>query len=423
MYACLHRSGSGPEEQQRLVELAYAFAPVVEIVDPETVVFPITGLRRLIGEPPQIAAEIARRGSERGIHAQLAIARTPDTAILAAKHLPGVTLIPPGREVEVLESIPIERISLPPKLLEVLQSWGIHTIGEFAALPLAGLAERLGPAAVELYLQVHGRLHRPLRVQRPEPEYVEEQDLEEPLHTLEPLLFLLGQMLQQLCSRLCANFLAAGQVGLELQLERGLTYHRTIELAMPQAESKPLLKLLQLALETHPPSAPIRKVRLWLRPVQPRTVQEGLFYPPAPEPQKLQLTLARLAKLVGSEQVGSPELLNTHRPDAFRLRPFAPPRFSPSQLPASPVAAALRRFRPPLPARVSCQEGRPHHVAARRITGMVLEAAGPWRSSGDWWAETRWARDEWDVALTSGGTYRIYQELASKQWFVDGVYD
>ncbi len=57
-------------------------------------------------------------------------------------------------------------------------------------------------------------------------------------------------------------------------------------------------------------------------PVKPRLLQTGLFIPLAPEPEKLELMLARLAKLVGAENIGSPELLDTHRPDAFRVKRF-----------------------------------------------------------------------------------------------------
>jgi len=69
--------------------------------------------------------------------------------------------------------------------------------------------------------------------------------------------------------------------------------------------------------------------------------------------------------------------------------------------------------------------------------------AGPWRTTGDWWRADSWARDEWDVAIESRGQrsegskvkevgsqvgptqilYRIYRELGSGAWFVEGVYD
>jgi protein ImuB len=129
--------------------------------------------------------------------------------------------------------------------------------------------------------------------------------------------------------------------------------------------------------------------------------------------------------MVGDENVGSPELLNTHRPDAFRLRSLVvdafPARFESSA--STSLKLALRIFRPALSARVRIAQARPREVIASGVVGKVIEAAGPWRTSGDWWTETPWARDEWDVELNDGALYRIYCESKTKDWYVQAVYD
>jgi protein ImuB len=161
-----------------------------------------------------------------------------------------------------------------------------------------------------------------------------------------------------------------------------------------------------------------------VEPVDPRVIQHGLFLPLAPEPEKLELTLARIANLVGENKVGSPELVDSHRPGAFRINRFVP-------LAASERSAgngscrhlALRVFRPPLPAKIRAESGRPGWISARGVRGKVVSLAGPWRSSGDWWAGDAWNRDEWDVALSDGALYRIYCDRQSGAWFVEGRYD
>ena len=85
----------------------------------------------------------------------------------------------------------------------------------------------------------------------------------------------------------------------------------------------------------------------------------------------------------------------------------------------------LRRFRQPVFAQVTVEEGRPVHVSPQGLPGgPVTQAAGPWRTSGDWWKtrEGSWDRDEWDVALSNDRLYRIYCE-PSRQWFVEALYD
>jgi protein ImuB len=187
-------------------------------------------------------------------------------------------------------------------------------------------------------------------------------------------------------------------------------------------DAKAFLKLLTLDLEAHPPPAPVTAVSLAFEPVNPRVVQHGLFLPPAPEPQKLELTLARIAKLVGEGNAGSPELLDTHRPGAFRMKRFT---VAPSGGVERRVEGrlALRVFRPALRARVEAHGGRPAQVEARGVRGRVVELAGPWRTSGDWWRGNAWSRDDWDVALSDGALYRLWRDRQAGEWFLEGRYD
>ena len=87
------------------------------------------------------------------------------------------------------------------------------------------------------------------------------------------------------------------------------------------------------------------------------------------------------------------------------------------------VNLALRIFRPPRNAQVALTSGHPSFVTADRIRGKVLEFAGPWRTSGDWWTVDPWSRDEWDVGLREGALYRIWCAHSTGRWFVEGSFD
>ena len=155
-------------------------------------------------------------------------------------------------------------------------------------------------------------LEEPLR-------FEDEIELEYPVELLEPLAFLLARLINGLATRLATRALATDELRLRLKLETGGTHERTLRLPVPSLDTKAFLKLLQLDLEAHPPAAPV--VHLWMgvNPVKPQAAQTGLFVPVAPEPVKLELTLARIQAIVGEGRVGTPELLDTHRPDAFRI--------------------------------------------------------------------------------------------------------
>jgi protein ImuB len=418
MFACIHGPGAAASGCAR------EFSPRVEELDANTVVVDATGLERLFGRPGNLAATLARRFAELGFTGSIAIASNPDAAVHAARGLPGVTIIPRGQEAVKLGDLPIELLEPTPEILDTLDCWGIHKFRELAALPEIGLAERLGAEGVRLQKLARGAGSRPLRPVEPELVFEQAEELEYPVTELEPLSFVLSNLLHQLCDSLESRALAAIEICLTLKLENQTEHARAIRLPVPMRDVKILLKLLQLELSGHPPAAPILAVALRAEAAKPRAAQGGLYSPPAPEPEKLELTLARIAAVVGQENVGVPELLDTHRPGAFRVRQWGRSPTCPAPIPNDiHDRLALRIYRPPLPANVQAPEGRPAQISARGVQGKVLTLAGPWRISGDWWTPTPWARDEWDIALSDGALYRIYFERPIGRWFVEGAYD
>jgi protein ImuB len=248
-------------------------------------------------------------------------------------------------------------------------------------------------------------------------------DLEHPVSLLEPLLFLFARVLHELCNRLRSHSKAARILQLRLHLQGRNDYLCELEFPVPLADHQSMLKLLQLHLERHKPGAPITGFVLCIEPADPRRVQKGLFVPVTPEPDKLQLTLARIAGMLGTENVGTPLLLNSYRPDAFEMVHVktAPPASEP--LSPQTVRLVMRLFRPALQAKGIVAVAAPKHVAAPGVKGRVIEWAGPWKTSGEWWAQTAWTREEWDVALDDGALYRIYEQPVEHAWYVHGVYD
>jgi protein ImuB len=452
-----------------LLDCAQSFSPRVEDAGCDTVLLDLTGMEPLFGPLPKIARDVARRASDLGLEANVAVASNPDTAALAALGFSGVLVIPPGREAEQLGSLPLEVLfsgGHDLSTLEVLERWGIRNLRALAALPEVALSERLGQNGIRLQQLARGCSSRSLVPVEPPLVFEEAIELEYPLVLLEPLAFLLARLLDQLCARLGARALATQELNLDLTLEctpdhagtgapaRLIEYssraqarqvfHRTLRLPVPLLDAKVFLKLLQLDLNANPPGAPIVKIHLSVEPVRPRAAQGGLFLPPSPEPEKLELTLARIAGIVGQNKVGSLQLLDTHRPEAFRMRHFDPQieeaaahKPKPSRNDKSgeldqqneAAVTAMRIFRPPLRATVTLREGRPAHIACpkrKEICGEILWAAGPWRTSGDWWEQEGWARDEWDIALQEAGSitlYRLVRDLCSGQWLLEGNYD
>jgi protein ImuB len=475
-----------------LLECAQAFSPRVEDLAADTLVLDLAGLEKLFGSLPKIARELSKRTSDLGLQSNIAVAMNPDTAMLAARGFSGVTVIPEGREAEQLGSLPIEVLSAEQhdpeseQLFETLHRWGICNLRDLAALPDVALSERLGQHGLEWQRLARGNTARTLVPFEPPLIFEEGVELEHPVMLLEPLAILLDGMLEQICSRLQEHALATQELRLELELANGYEYEedchpeqgascrakdlgepphrdsasgiaisarraslfrRTLRLPLPLLDAKIFLKLLQLDLNAHPPGAPIVKIHLAAEPARPRAAQNGFFLPPSPEPEKLELTMAKIAGIVGENRVGSLGILNTHRPEGFEmqhfvpLEPFSPQRHGVTEnqelkttsvsqcLCGEDLVTALRMFRPPMAATVTIHDGKPTYVSCSKreeIHCEILWSAGPWRSSGDWWEQNGWARDEWDIAVQeeSGiALYRLVRDLLSGRWFVEGIYD
>jgi protein ImuB len=194
-------------------------------------------------------------------------------------------------------------------------------------------------------------------------------------------------------------------------------------------------------------------------------LQHTLFTRAHPTPEQVSTLLARLGALMGHDRFGAPATVDSYRPGAFVTTPFATEQgrgtdhdnqrrirgtrgenfLEDSAVSASSalnVVSALRRCRQPVPARVAVADGRPVRVTSDRrgfSGGMVTRCAGPWRTSGNWWVDPThpthpahathathqagWDRDEWDVSLSDGAMYRIFQDRETNGWFIDAIVD
>ena len=403
-----------------LLEAALGVSPRVEDAGAGLVYVDAVGLTWLHGDPAAIGRRLvsqARAVGFPGCRVALAGSRAAArvAAVSAAEPL---TVVPPGAERAALAGARLAALDLAPDLAATLEGWGVRTLGELAALPRDGLAVRLGPAGLRAHDLALGHDRDPFCAWTPPPFWEEAQGLEWEIDSLGALTVVLAAVLERLCTRLVAASLAADALEVRLELASGGHHARAVALAVPMREPKPMLALLALDLEAHPPPAAVTRVTISARPVRPRAGQGGLWQPPAPRLRDLVAVLARLAALVGPDNVGSPRLDDSHRPDAYTMLAFSPPDGPPSAR-SDEGRLVLRRVRPPRRVAVATADERPSQVDGRRVVGC----AGPWRASGGWWDEEAWARDEWDVALVDGTLCRLARDLRTGQWCVDGVYD
>jgi protein ImuB len=412
-----------------LLECASQYSPrIEEICSPKSCgfVLDITGSERLFGPPHQLGKSLRATTIAAGFRPSICISSNFDTARIKSESVRGVNVIPTGDEASALADLPISSLRLETEPYETLVLWGIRTLGDLAELPEEELVIRLGQPSVEWLKLSRGTASHTFHPLEARFELKEHIEFEDHIDQLDSLLFIGSGMIHNLVSRANGRALCLASLRVCMTLERSLAYERVIRPALPSNDRKFLLKLLQLEIGSYPPQAAITSLTLIAEAGQQSKVQLGLFTPQAPEPSRLDVTLARLKALVGAGRVGSPALLDTHRSGSFAVEPFAVPDRTMVRHDAA-TRIALRRMRPPHPLRMRMQAQRP---AAFRDASDFYEvdvAYGPWHSSGCWWSVNHWDLEEWDVIATnklgeSFGCLLSHDHLQNL-WLLDAIYD
>jgi protein ImuB len=472
LYACLYSPPvvDRPAGSARtLLAVAQEFSPRFERHRDDLVSVDVSGLTRLLGPSRAIGEEMRREAAARGVCAHVAVAGTRTAAVLLALARPGLTVIAKGEEASALASLPLALLETVEKyevrstkyegsskdeaggereesvdaartsdfVLRTSKHWGLKTLGDLASLPTADLVSRLGRCARTWQAMARGEDIRPLVPMLEAERFEASLDLEWPITDLEPLSFVLTRLLEPLSTRLERRDRGAAVLHVLLRLvtrdptgSGRETCVRRLELPTPMRDVRALRTLALLDLEAHPADAAIDRVTIVIDPTPGRVVQHTLYARAQPTPEQLSTLLARLGALMGADRFGAPATIDTDRPGAFAMAPFATDyegknradrilrpfeslrvapstvegrqaqderslmvsvsNHEPSAVSHQPLLSALRRCRQPVPARVAVADGRPVRVTTDRrgfTGGAVTRCAGPWRTSGEWWLE------------------------------------
>jgi protein ImuB len=413
-----------------LLECAGAFSPHIEDRSEDMTflcAIDIAGTQALFGSPETLARNLLQRVQSLGFSARITVNRNLHAAVCLAKGSQRpIHVIPPSDEAAALSSLPLSVLDLTEIQAETFAMWGIRTLGMLAALPEKELVARMGQGGKRLRLLARGELSH--LFQPVEPQFIleEQMELDSPVELLDSLLFIAGVMLDQLILRAKARILALSTVTITLSLDGGGSHTRTVRPALPTTDKQLWIKLLHLDLEAHPPSASILGMTLHAEPGSTSKMQLGLFSPQLPEAARLDVTLARIRAIVGEDNVGRAVLADSHAPESFCVEPFAVPSGESTENVSVP-RASLRQLRPPETASVTLQNSRPSKFFFREKRYAVENAYGPWLAGGEWWNQTLWGMEQWDlVAQAQDGSMLcccMMRDLMCNGWQMVALYD
>ncbi len=412
-----------------MLECAAQFSPRVEEASNGTAcafVLDIAGTERLFGPPEQLAQRLRAVLAAAGFRASIAVSANYHVARMKAAFCRGIAVISEGTEAEALAGLPVRALGLAAEHAEVFALWGIRTLGELARLPEADLVARLGPQARTWSALARGTAEHAFQPIEPALSLEEFCEFETPVEQMDSLLFIGARMMDCLVMRVTGRALSLASITVWMKLEGGGLHECVIRPALPSADRKFLLKLLQLEIGAHPPQAAVTALALTADAGRSSLVQLGLFTPQTPEPSRLDVTLRRLKAIVGEDRLGSPVLEDTHHADSFRMEDFTA-RSKAAQGEAAPARMALRRVRPPVLISVMLHAMTPVAFRDRDNRYEIATAYGPWRSSGCWWSAGAWDTEEWDVLARQGGDAPVACLLTCDRrhntWWLEAFYD
>lgn len=220
-------------EFEPVVAAAEELAAAVEVVRPGLIALSARGPARYHGGEARLAAlfrdAVAQLATASGspIGCGVGVADGMFAAGLAAR-LPGrdePLVVPPGAAPAFLAPYPVAALERPG-LTDLLDRLGVRTLGDFAALPVADVANRFGADGVLAHRLAGGLDPRPRAARRPAEDLSAVHEFDPPAGQDEAVVFAAKALADRLHAVLGAAGLTCVRLGVELSTAGGRTSFR-----------------------------------------------------------------------------------------------------------------------------------------------------------------------------------------------------
>ncbi|MFH0903469.1 MAG: DNA polymerase Y family protein [Pseudomonadota bacterium] len=385
-----------------------------------------------------------------GLVGRVGIADDKFTAWAATQISPktSVKLVPPGRSARFLAPIDLGLLPLDSEVARTLQLLGVHTLGDFAALPPPSVGRRWAREGIDLQTLARGADPTPLHPFTPTSKISEHGELEGEVTELQPLLFVVRPLLERAVKRLRGRGQAAAKVVVVLT---GAAASEKSEITLAPGAStaswQTFLDLLRVHLSERQLAHPVLSASVSV--VEEAVLEEktlDLLDRLMPSAEVLDGTVTRLRAAFGEGAAFGARLVDSYRPEgAFEKVPFvarAPQRQAsrrtgtegndslPRVIPALVSSAfVLRLLEPPCEIRVDCNEEernegvKPQAIHLGDACCRIVAFRGPTRLEGEWWTDSPFRRDYYEIETEDGARYWLYRDRSDGKFYLHGVFD
>ena len=426
---------------QRLCLWANRFTSLVSIEMPNALLLEIQGSIKLFGSLEALYAAIDATWQRLELRTQTAVAPTTWGALWLARAGKHIHIREPGALAGALAELPITCTAWHPDRLQTLRSMGVMRMGELLRLPRAGLARRLGPAAVVDLDIALAKQAAPRRAFVPRQRFRERCDFDTEIETVPYLQQAVGPLIER-----CARFLRERQAGvqaLELRLRHRVIPETRVRLGLSgiTGERCRLADVLDEKLHRLELAAPVRGMELrsgWLQPLSAASLDAFAGLRSGGRDTAPQL-VERLRARLGEEAVYGVATVAEHRPEAAwqRIHELSLAGNRLREVSAGVVREVSAGMVHDAGEGRDAGEGqdmpRPVWLLAEPVVlcaadlqrlhdgGLILEE-GPERIESGWWDGKGVARDYYVARRTQGARWWIFQERQTKGWYLHGVF-
>jgi protein ImuB len=483
---CAYIAQHDPEADRKLLQLLAGwcarYSPLVgmeQTDEPSALFFDITGCAHLFGGEEGMAAQVARDSEHAGYFVRIAVADTIGAAWAAvrfnsnsSRHTPcaadgtrsvPATIIPPGRQSDLLRELPVAALRLPADVVETLHELGIRQIGQLQSLPRSSLPARFGPSVLERLDQMHG-LAQELIVSVPPAEPVEaDWSFEEPTADRRAIESILQRLIGEIAEMLVARQEGAQRLVCHLLCAGKEPVCLAIGTLQPTAVATHLCELVRLQLERITLPGEVLTVHVEATASGPLGAQQQEFFDAGinRDGQKhLAMLLDRLSSRLGEKAVLCPRLYPDPQPEyASRLEtvlnnqgayaPRSPRRNpkseirNPKRRSSSPAEAGTTnavpdyQFTATIAARPLCLKPRPVPIEVISVVPdgppvrfcwqatehVIKDSWGPERIETGWWRGPHVERDYYRVETATGQRFWLFRQNATGKWFLHGAFE
>lgn len=206
---------------KQVMDIFRDFTPLVEQLSIDEAFLDVSGARKLLGEPEDIARQIRQRIlAETGLTCSVGVASTKFVAKLAstASKPNGLKVITPEETLAFLHALPVSALwGVGKKTAEVLRKRGLHTVADVANSPESSLIAALGQASGHhLYELSWGRDSRKVVTERVEKSIGKERTFGHDVTDHKQLTAALLEQADNVGSQLRAADIEARTIGLKV---------------------------------------------------------------------------------------------------------------------------------------------------------------------------------------------------------------